>query len=253
MKKNFWKTALITMGLALCIAPGAGAYTTGTTLDGFTTYFGADSGSQYQSITNTDSKQAQDAFLTALNANSLTPGVENFDHEDQSIQNLQFETGGTTIATATTNITNMEIAGDTGAGRYPISGNQYWDVQDWNGDSFSISFDKSMSAFGFYGIDIADYEGGLTLKLFDGETFVQEFNINKQYGADSSLLYYGFYSMTDSFTKIVFTNSDAGSDSFGFDDMTAAATPVPLPPSALMLGSGLLGLMGLLKVGRRQQ
>jgi len=134
--------------------------------------------------------------------------------------------------------------GGCGAGRFPTSGTHYWETTD----AFTIGFSDPISAFGFYGTDIGDFGGQLTLTLMDGTTTVLTIpNTSGSGGSTSgSLLFYGFIDPDNSYTSIAFGNTAAGSDFFGFDDMTIGdqqqVNLVPEPGSLLLLGSGLLGL-----------
>jgi len=67
---------------------------------------------------------------------------------------------GTATFTGTGQIANVP-SGDNGFGRYPISGNQYFDT----GSVFTITFSTAIAAFGFFGVDIGDFGGQVTLTL----------------------------------------------------------------------------------------
>ncbi|MEA2093731.1 MAG: VPLPA-CTERM sorting domain-containing protein [Pseudomonadota bacterium] len=65
---------------------------------------------------------------------------------------------------------------------------------------------------------------------------------------DGSLLFYGFTDTSNSYTSVVFGNTAAGTDSFGFDDMVIGdlgQVVVPVPAAVWLFGSGLLGLVGM--------
>ncbi|NCC62974.1 MAG: hypothetical protein EOM12_19145 [Verrucomicrobiae bacterium] len=239
MKKNFWKSALITMGLALCVAPGAEAYTTGTT-GTFTTYFGEDEGKgeNTSSLPGTTASNAETAFLNKLS------GVTTEDFEKfYGPKNRLFNNSA-----STTGIEENNIQTDPSTGRYAVDGITYIAT----GNTFSIQFAKSISAFGIYGIDITDFDSeDLKVNLYaDTSTSpFQTISISSSYDTSGSALYFGLYSMTETFNKIEFINS-ADNDVYGFDKMSIG-TPVPLPPTALMLGSSLLGLVGLFKFRKR--
>jgi hypothetical protein len=54
--------------------------------------------------------------------------------------------------------------------------------------------------------------------------------------------FWGFFS-TEPLTNVMFSNVSPGQEHFYLDDMRYC--PVPVPPAVWLLGSGLLGLMGL--------
>ncbi len=54
--------------------------------------------------------------------------------------------------------------------------------------------------------------------------------------------FWGFFS-TEPLSTVMFSNVPTGQDHFYMDDMRYC--PVPVPPAVWLLGSGLLGLMGL--------
>ena len=60
-----------------------------------------------------------------------------------------------------------------------------------------------------------------------------------------SLLFWGFIDTTTAYTKIAFGNTNAGTDFFGFDDMTIGDRQqirVPEPASLALVGLSLLAL-----------
>jgi hypothetical protein len=106
---------------------------------------------------NADGTQA--AFL----ANLVGVGTETFegfaDGSDAPLA-VTFPGAGTATLLGSGFIDNVP-SGTNGVGRFPISGNQYWD----SSFSFSINFSAPVAAFGFYGVDIGDFSGHLTLTL----------------------------------------------------------------------------------------
>ena len=143
-----------------------------------------------------------------------------------------------------------QISNNTSNGRWNTSpgGSKWWDV---NG-SFNIAFNTAISAFGFYGTDIGDFNGQVTLSLTDeaGNVTLQTVN-NTMSGRDGSLLFWGFTDTSTKYTNISFGNtSTSGVDFFGFDDMvvgdlgqiTSPTPGLPEPGTLALVGLSLLGL-----------
>lgn len=146
---------------------------------------------------------------------------------------------------------DSQPTGTNGVGRYPISGNQFWET----GSVFSIDFSDPVAAFGFYGVDIGDFNGQVTLTTVAGTPLVLNVG-NTQNGMGGSVLYFGFYVTTaaEEFTKISFGNTASGVDFFAFDDFSIGSRQqvvpqVPEPASLLLLGGGL----GLLALARKKR
>jgi len=127
--------------------------------------------------------------------------------------------------------------GTNGVGRYPTSGINYWETSD----EFSINFSQPIAALGFYGIDIGDFSGQVTLELVNGGN--RTFTINNTIdGPGGSVLYYGIIEddPTMQFTQVTFANTESGWDFFGFDDLTIGSleqivdnqVPVDIKPTS---------------------
>lgn len=140
---------------------------------------------------------------------------------------------------------NSQPTGTNGFGRYPISGSNYWETTQ----SFYIDFTAPVAAFGFYGVDIGDFGGQVTLTLTSGATKTLTIP-NTVNGNGGSVLYYGVIETNpaDVFTRVTFGNTAAGTDYFGFDDFTIGSlqqVSVPEPASWLFLGMMALGTLGI--------
>ena len=100
-------------------------------------------------------------------------------------------------------------------------GYQYYETGSGN---FSIDFSEPVAAFGFYGIDIGDFGGQITLALSNGSTTTLTIP-NSINGNGGSVLYYGVVAQNSGevFTNAVFGDTASGIDYFGFDDFTVGS------------------------------
>jgi len=233
----------------------------------YQSFFGEDRNSSASvplaSVPNSNFAEAQ--FLAALAVGVGTETFEGFDASDPgnppSSLNLTFPGVGANI-TATVSggeLLIVDVAPGTtdGNGRYSIpSASSRKFVEANAGSDFVVRFNQAISAFGFYGVDIGDFGGQLSLQILDqGNGVMQTIPVDHIVGSngssDGSVLFMGILSnaaATD-FWGVRFVSSDSG-DFFAFDNFSVAEreqiepppNPTPLPGSLALLGAGLLGM-----------
>lgn len=186
---------------------------------------------------------ARQAFLAALT------GVGNEDFESAATGSIG---AGLAISFpgSSGNITATLTGGGPGtinnfasSGRFATSPTQY--LKTDAGQAFNIAFSSGISAFGFYGTDIGDFGGQISLQLTGGSNPLLNVG-NSTNAPDGSLLFYGFIDDADSYTNIAFSNS-SGTDVFGFDDMVVGdagqvASGAPIPTTLALMGLGFAGI-----------
>ena len=191
---------------------------------------------------NADAAQA--SFLSQL-IGVGTESFEGFPPNAVPPLNLNFPGAGTAILTGSNMFVANIPSGTNGVGRYPTDGNQYLEGST---TSFDIVFSSPVAAFGFMGIDIGDFAGQVTVQTVNGGTY--NYNVTHTVnGAGGSVLYWGIIDTDNLFTSISIGNTGAGTDYFGFDEMTVGSLEqVIIPaPGAILLGSIGVGLVGWLR------
>ena len=148
-----------------------------------------------------------------------------------------------------------------GAGRFSVGGgSNYWEVRVGPTNDFSITFTEDIAAFGFYGTDIGDLNGQLSLNFISGGMPTNVMVPHTVDGPSGSALFFGYIHTGNPFQSVEFELSGSSSDVFGFDLLTIGTVeqvrpdpdPVPEPMSVLLLGSGILGV-GAVAIRRRRE
>jgi len=226
--------------LTTVLAGLAAAAVTSAAFAAPTVYFGENQ-NPAQAVSG-DPLTARNSFLSGL----VGVGSESFESYaagTTSPLNLSFPGSGGGITATLGGQGNITSGYSVGRFNTTSGGSNYWEVSG----TFDITFSSAISAFGFYGTDIGDFDGNITLALTDINDVVTNLLVpNTLNGNNASLLFYGFIDTTNSYKKISFGNTNAGTDFFGFDDMVIGdreqIVEVPEPATLALVGLSLLGI-----------
>lgn len=186
---------------------------------------------------------ARNSFLSNLSGVG-SEGFEGFADDTGAPLNLIFTGSSGSLAAQLTG--QGAIDDINGAGRFNTTpaGGHFYAVSG----AFVITFQTAVSAFGFYGTDIGDFEGELTIELTDAANNVTALALPSTLNSNNGALhFFGFIDATTSYTRISFGNTQSRNDIFGFDDMVIGdrqqvVIPVSAPGTLALVGLGLVGL-----------
>jgi len=187
------------------------------------------------------------SLVNAFNArntffgNLVGVGTETFESYSSTPASVSFGAAGTANL-----IGGTLRSGNDGAGRFPVSGTKYLYAGTNN---FSLTFTTAISAFGFFGTDVGDFGGQLTLVL-TGSNGTTSLAVPHTIGSGGSTsgsdLYFGFYDLGNTYTAISFTNN-SNVDNFAFDNFSIGSLEqvVPTVPEPSTWAMMILGFAGV--------
>jgi len=208
------------------------------------TFFGEDDGPGNDSIRLASRPGADAARTDFVNALSSS-GTQHFDTFADGTSSVVFAFDSAIVTVGPGGVVRS-FPGTDGDGGYAISGDGLWRLDP---ASLVVTLDKPITAFGFYGVDVGDAGGQLTVSLSNGSVFVVPHTIRQDHDNSGGVLYFGVIDRP--FYSITLSNSDTDADRFNFDDFTVGRAaqsdnlaPTPEPGTLLLLGTSLAGMAG---------
>lgn len=174
---------------------------------------------------------ARTSFLAALSGTVANYGFENRSNGDIAPFTFSLANTSGTITATMTDPGSGSVSNSATGGRFNTTsgGANYWKCNETGagGNVLVLTFSPPISAFGFYGTDIGDFGGSLTLTVRNSSTLVSTpLSVGNTIGSGGStsgcLLFFGFKDKTATYDRLTFTSNGSTADFFGFDDIVAA-------------------------------
>eukprot|EP00968_Pinguiococcus_pyrenoidosus_P007283 scaffold482_cov247-Pinguiococcus_pyrenoidosus.AAC.32 len=156
---------------------------------------------------------ARDTFFNAI----MNPTTEDLEDQTVGVQVVPLVFPGSGV---TATLAGGEIRKDPPVnGQYAISPVTYFSTED----DFNIDFSQPITAFGFFGVDVGDVQGILSITIVrPDETYCVVPIPHEVDGPSGGVLYFAYIDLDEPFNRIEFGNSEGQRDRFAFDDFTIA-------------------------------
>jgi hypothetical protein len=240
----------------ISVALVAGLLAAGAAQAAYVTFSGIDNnGNPSLQVSPTNASGAESQFKAALSG-AGTEDFETYAVGTSAPLSLNFGSAGMATMTGGDGMIAGNSAGKTdGNGRYSVTkvgggdGLRFWEVDAGGTGDFNIDFSVPIAAFGFYGVDIGDFLGTVSVGLWSSGTPLTTFAVPSAATtvADGSIIYFGVVATTsaEEFTQVRFRTTSGNEDVFAFDNMTIGVrqqVTIPAPASLALVGLGLIGL-----------
>ena len=215
------------------------------------TFTGADlDGSADIRASSTISDAARSAFAASL-SNAVTEGFESAAVGGFTTLALNLPGIGTTTLDGGSGarIASLPAGTTDGFGRYPNSGSRYLLVESGR---LTVSFSSRVAAFGFYGIDIGDFDTSMRMTLNFADGGSQLIDLGLPQGIDGTRTFYGVIAGNsgEELNSVLLEGDATFIDVFAVDDMIVSpgaqvcrtGCDLPEPGMPALLGLGLLAL-----------
>lgn len=155
------------------------------------------------------------------------------------------------ITTADSDGTSFLYLGNDGEGIFPTEGQNSLVAGCLGGCAFTLTFTlhNPVYAVGFYVTDFGEGEGTLSISTSAGDTL--QIASSPPGKPNGNILFFGLINTDQNFNQFQLQKTSLN-DGIGVDQIYLQSSPVPIPAAFWLFGSGLIGLFGFTRQGRRK-